>query len=146
MQHDGSVVAVATAQRPDPRDQFGEHEWLRQVIVRAGVQAFDSFIDFSSRGEQQDGCQDVARTQLTHDAQPVASGQHDVKDDHIECGRGRRRQSLVAMVQQVRRKALGLQGLADERRHLLFVFDNQHVASRQVHPRESPSRRMPPRL
>src|SRR3546814_2656162 len=55
----------------DPRQQLGEGEGLRQVIVTAGPQAADPVIDLAERAEDQDGRLNVRGAQRLDQRQTV---------------------------------------------------------------------------
>jgi hypothetical protein len=80
-----------TGRSPDPRshegaksrEQLAETKWLRQVVVRAGVESLDPVRDSSARGEEEDRHPAAGRTQTTADFETVEVRQHHVEDDGV---------------------------------------------------------------
>ena len=69
---DGLARLRRTAcQRAQPCRQFGEGEWLDQIIVRTGVEAFDPIGDGVTRGQEQDRRLDAGPPQSAADLEPV---------------------------------------------------------------------------
>jgi hypothetical protein len=67
MQSGVSFMEAAADQRSDAGKKFGKHEGLSQIIIGAGVQAFDALLDESARGEHHDGRFDSALAQFAAD-------------------------------------------------------------------------------
>src|SRR6266516_5687249 len=79
------VARSSTQQRPDPRDDFVDRERLRQVVIGAEVQAFNSFVYIPTRGEKEHWRIHALSPHLAQDTEPVASWQHDVEHDRVVC-------------------------------------------------------------
>ena len=123
----GFAFRPAPDERANAGDQFDEFKRLGQVIIRAGIEAFDAFIDLTARREEEDGRGVGAFAQLLKYAQPITPGQHDVQDDGIK-RRGRSgSESVIAMMTNVHGEAFRLQRLADEGSGFFLVFNNQYA-------------------
>src|SRR5688572_13794344 len=84
----------APQQRPDARQQFPEVIRLWQVIVGAGVQALDAFVETAAGRQHEDWDRRSCRPKLAAHIQAVHHRQHDVEDEEVvivgadllECG------------------------------------------------------------
>src|SRR5437763_15146395 len=79
------VARSATQQRPHPRDNFIDRERLRQVVIGAEVQAFNSCAYIPARGEKEHWRIHALSPHLTQDTEPFASWQHNVEHDRVVC-------------------------------------------------------------
>ena len=59
-------------------------EGLGEVVVRAGVEAFEDILGVGARGEHEDGEVKLLRTQSADDLKAVLAGEHDVEQDGAE--------------------------------------------------------------
>ena len=121
------MIAAAPAEGAHAGDKFGERERFTEVIVAAGVQAFDALGDFRARGQQQHRSGDTPLTQLAQHAQAIAAGEHNVEDDNVEGAEFDRGRNGFAIMKHVHGETFGLERFAYERGSLLFVFDNQNA-------------------
>ncbi len=123
-QDGGAVVGAAPGEGADAGEQLLQLEGFGQIIVGAGVEALDAFVDFAAGGEEQDGSELAAVAQLAEDAEAIAAGEHDVEDQAVKGGGRKERGDVVAVVAEVHGKAFRLQRLADKRSSLSFVLDH----------------------
>ena len=79
----GAEFVGAAEQGAEAGEEFAEFKWLREVIVGAGIEAFDSVVNTVFRREHQDGRALAAGTYGFADGEPVDAGNHDVEDDQI---------------------------------------------------------------
>src|SRR5262249_15164854 len=73
----------AAQQRLQARDQFDEREWLREVVVSAGVEAGDPVDERVSGGEEEDGRRDAARAERLAKVASVGVREADVDHERI---------------------------------------------------------------
>ena len=97
---------------------------LGEVIVRPQVQPLQALVEFRTRREEDDRQRDLSLPDVAEDAQPVATGQHDVQDQGIVGARRGEGITVVALQADIHDKPLCLQPFADERGDLLFVLDD----------------------
>ena len=74
---------AAPAKRFDPRHQLVHRKWFRQVIVRAGMQAFDPMLHLAACSEDQNTCRTLCLTQTREDRQPVQARQIQIKQHEV---------------------------------------------------------------
>ena len=119
----------APRQRPDARDQFGERERLRQVVVGAEAEARDPVLDPGRRGQHQHpGPSPLLDQRLAH---PVAVhlGQVAIEHDHVVVVDRGLPQPGRAVERDVDRHALALQPERDRLGQLRLILDHQHAHS-----------------
>ena len=75
--------AAAPRERAQPREQLGEGEGLRQVVVRAGVEARDAILDGVARGQHQNRRPDTGVAERRQVSKPSQARQHDVEHDRV---------------------------------------------------------------
>ena len=78
-----AVAARPPQERVQPREQLGERERLRQVVVAAGVEAGEPVGERVARGQEEHGRVDAAGAQRLADVAPVGVGQPDVDDQRV---------------------------------------------------------------
>jgi hypothetical protein len=131
---DVSVVRLRLAapdppqERPQPSKQLGEREWLRQIVVRARVQAGDAAVDLRAGGEHQHRDAHPRRAEPAADLEPVRTGHENVEDDGVR----RRREiepleRLLAVLRELHAVPLELEGSAERVAHWTLVVDDQNV-------------------
>ena len=92
-------------QRLHAREQLGEGERLRQIVVAAGLQSAARDRPRCGGAQDEHGRADALAAQLLDDAQAVAARQHDVDDgDVVRLGR-RQVQALIAVGRVIDREA-----------------------------------------
>jgi hypothetical protein len=112
-------------------DQLLDEEGLGEVIVGAEVEAFEAFVKFAAGGEEDDREGDLPFAEVAEDAEAVAVWEHDVQDQSVVGARSSKRVALIAAEADVHHEALGLEALADKRRDLLIVLDDQNLHGRR---------------
>jgi hypothetical protein len=114
--HSVPVGRAAAEQGPHAREELGEAEWLRHVVVRAGVQPDHGVHLIGPRGEDQHGDRVSLRANATAHLEPVQLRQPDVEQDQVDfvrqrTGQGRRPVlgdlHLVALAAQRARQRFG---------------------------------------
>ena len=110
----------------DPRDELGQLERLRHVVVRAELEPDDDVDGVRARREEDDRHLALAPDRAA-DLEPVELGEHDVEDDEVEGALAEAGEPLAAV-----RRCRDLEsGLGEpERRDLpdrRVVLDEQHA-------------------
>src|SRR5439155_12221954 len=101
-------------------------ERLRQVVVGAEVQTFNSFVYIPVRGEKEHRRIHALSAHLAQDTEPVASWQHDVEYDRIVCLSENLSERRATVVHEVNHQILLREAVAQKASEFLFVFDDQH--------------------
>ena len=121
----GEVAVGPTQQRADPAHQLAQRERLRDVVVRAELQA-DHLVELvAPRRQEQDRRLGADRAEAAQHLEPVDARQPDVEDDEV--GRlGRRElEALLAAPRDRDLVPLLLEGVLDASRDGELVFDDQ---------------------
>ena len=134
----------------EPRDQDGQVERLRQIVVGASLEPLQHVLLPSARGQHQDRHEVPGGAQFGRHGEAVLARQHDVEDHHVERLPLTQRQveRLLAACGDRDLMPLGGQVEADAVGDVLLVLDDQDSAhqpevrgscSVNVAPRPSPS-------
>ena len=115
--------------RPQAREQLGERERLRQVVVGAGVEAADPVADRVAGGEHQHRHPHLALAQAAQGRETVDGRQHHVEQDGVVRRGLDHPQRVLAVGGDVCCVALLAQAAGDQGRHLRFVLDDEHPHS-----------------
>ena len=86
--------AGAAQQRSQPRAELLQRERLDEVVVGAGVEAFDAVGDGVARGQHQHRRAVAGGAQAPADLEPVGLGHQDVEDDRVRRRVGERVERL----------------------------------------------------
>src|SRR5579872_2385842 len=78
------VYALAADQGVHPRQELADIEWLRQIVVGAGLESLDTIADRPASGEHQDQHGAAARPELFTYSQSVDARQHQVHHEQPE--------------------------------------------------------------
>jgi len=118
-------------ERVNAREQLGQVERLRDVVVRAALQAAHPRLEFVLRREQQHRRRNAAFAKLRDDAEAVAARQHDVEHDAAKRAFERTLQGAVTGVGLGNAVAFFAKRLAEEAPQIAVVFDEKylHVAN-----------------
>src|SRR5687768_8283095 len=110
-------------------DQLEQAERLRQVLVGARAKAAHLVRLLATRRQHQHGRVETLAAQPLQDLEAIDAGQHHVENQQLRLTRARRAQTTrpVRLVRDV--VAFQLQVVADRRRQLAVVFDQQDVMS-----------------
>src|SRR5262249_24901325 len=115
---------------PDPRDQLGDRERLRQVVDRIHSQAADLGLDVADRGQDEDTLRRICPEDTTEHLVAVQPGQQEVEHDDRVVVTLRKAQRLVAVPGNLELKTVRLQGTGNETTDALLVVDYQDPAHR----------------
>src|SRR5215471_8991877 len=115
---------------PDPRDQLGDRERLRQVVDRPHLQAADLGLDVADRGQDEDALRRICPEDTAEHLVAVQSGQQQIQHDDRVVLALHEAQRLVAVPGDVELKTVGLQGTGNEAADALRVVDDEDP----VHP------------
>ena len=124
--------AAAPQQPAHARQQDGQLERLRQVVVGAGLEAFQHVFGPPPRGQHQHRHELAGLAQRPHHAEAVAPGQHHV-ENHRGVGRAvaeQPRQRVVAVTVHVHLVSISFEIEAQPLRDVIFVFDDEDAAHR----------------
>ena len=137
----GRLTLRAPQDRPDSRDDLGQAERLRHVVVAARAQRLDLVLDGVLRREEEDRRPEALRPQPAPDLDSLEVGQHPVEDDQVGLRVGDRRQGRPAGGRLVDVEALVAKGgrnRVDDRR---LVVDHQDPAVSFAHQHAEPCQR-----
>src|SRR5262249_37983312 len=112
----------------DPSDQLTHCEGLGDVVVRAKLEAEDTIIFTSARGDKDDGhaAEPGMRAKSAADLEAVATGNHDVEEEErggLAFGVGN---EIGGSGEAANRKACGFQLVLDQPRDVWIVFENEY--------------------
>jgi hypothetical protein len=120
------LVAAAAEQGADSREQLLERERLRQVVVRAGIEALDPVLDLRPRREHQDGQAAASPADRAADLEAVHARHQDVEDDRVRLGLGlEARQRIAAVLGELDLVPLELERAAQRLAHRPLVVDGE---------------------
>ena len=125
-------VARLPEPEPDPRQELGEPERLRHVVVRAALERRDRVGDRVAGGEDDHRHPRALVPESLEHAEPVETREPDVEDREVEAPAQREVEALDPVADGGRAVAVGAQPLRDERGDPLLVLDDQdpgHVSS-----------------
>ena len=109
----------------EPGDELVDVERFREIIIGTEVEPFEAFVESAAGGDEDDGDGEALVAEVAQDAQAVAAGDHDIKDEGVVGACGGERVGIVAVVAEIDREALRLEALTDEGGELLVVFHHQ---------------------
>ena len=125
--------AVAPQVHADARDQLVERERLRQVVVRAELEAAQLRRQVGPRGQDQHRQLGPLRAQVVQQMQAVELRQQQIEDDElVRLGEGARKPD-GSVLGAVDHKALGLESKSQEVENPGLVLDDQN-AHRSLRP------------
>ena len=122
------VAGRAAEDRLDARDDLGEAERLRHVVVAAGAERLDLVLGRVLRGQEEHRALEAARAEPPADLDPLDVGEHPVEDDQVGLGardRGERVAAVVRLLDLVALVAESGRDRVDDRR--LVVDDEDPV-------------------
>ena len=132
-----AAVAGVAAGPPDagraPGEELVERERLRQVVVRAGVQAGDPISDLRPRRQHEDRDGAAARAHPPTDAEAVDARHHPVQHDEVRFVGHDRLESVAAVGHRLDIVTLQLEGEGEGLPDRAIVFGNQHPRAHPIH-------------
>ena len=126
-------VRGAAHERLDAGKQLREGERLRQVVVRAALEAADPVLDRALRAQEEHGDLAARRAQPADEAQPVEPRKHHVDDRGVVARRLGQRQARLPVRGVVDRVAGLLEPAHDERGDLGIIFDHEDAHGVTMH-------------
>src|SRR5436190_9972761 len=105
----------ATNRRLDAGEQLGKSERLDEIIIAAGLQAFDAIVDGGFGTEDEDGNLDVLAAQGLHERKAIEFGEHHIDHGGVKGRVARHEQALFAIGAMVDRKAALLEAIDHKR-------------------------------
>ena len=124
-------------ERPQPREELGERERLRQVVVGARVETGDAVVDAVARREHEHRRPHAVLANPAADLEAVDPGEHEVEHDRVVLGGLGHPDGVVAGAGDVDRMTLLDEAAVQEARHLQLVLDHE-----DAHPRHIVARKM----
>src|SRR6516164_6301432 len=113
---------------PDPCDQLGDRERLRQVVDRPHLQAADLGLDVADRGQDKDTLRRICPEDTAEHLVAIQPGQQEIEHYDRVVVTLREAQRLVAVHRNLELKTVRLQGTRDETTDALLVIDNEDPA------------------
>jgi len=117
----------ASHDRPQARQQLGERERFRQVVVGAGVEPADAVADRIPRGQHQHRDPDLALTEAFQDREAVEAREHHVEQNRVVGGGLDHPERVFADSSDVSGMAFLTQPSGDQSCHFWFVLDDEHA-------------------
>jgi len=120
----------ATGERPDPRLELGDREWLGQIVVGTGVETGHAILDAREGREHQDRFSEAKLAEAAAELEPRNATEDDVEDDEPVGRRSDPIQRVGSVRDDVDRMALVRQRDADRATDGRLVLDDKdlHVA------------------
>jgi hypothetical protein len=121
----------------DACEQLGHAERLRDVVVRAGLEAPELVRLLGARREHDDGDRRVERADLLADPVAVHVGEHEVEDDAARLVAAGRRDPLPTLGGREDLVSLELEGVPQAHGHVRLVLDDEDAPRWTAHEREA---------
>src|SRR5215471_14093066 len=115
---------------PDPRDQLGDRERLRQVVHRPHLQAADLGLDVADRGKDEDTLRRIGPEDTAEHLVAIQPRQQEIQHDDRVVVTLREAQRLVAVPGNIELITVRFQGTGDETTDALLVVDYEDPAHR----------------
>src|SRR5215467_5695623 len=116
---------------PDPRDQLGDRERLRQVVHRPHLQAADLGLDVADRGQDQDTLRRIGPEDSTEHLIAIQPRQQEIQHDDRIVLAFHKAQRFVAVHGRLDLKAVRLEGTGNEATDALLVVDYEDLTHRK---------------
>src|SRR5690606_21227933 len=130
-------AALASQYRFDARQQFAGIERLAQIVVGAGLQAYDAVHRLVARRQQDDGDIFALFAQPAAGIGAVATGQHAVEHQQVRGVAGDARGQVAGVGGQQRVVAMPVEIVGQQLAQGGVVVDDQQLGMRIVHGRHS---------
>ena len=101
-----------------------------EVVVAAGLEAAHAVLGGALHRQEQHGRLDAVAAKLRAELEPVHVRHHDVEDDEVERLGSQALEPRHPVVRDVGAVALGFEVLADARREMLLVVDDENTGRR----------------
>ena len=122
----GSARCVDPAnERLDAREQFGEGEGLREIIVAPGPQAAHAIVHGSFRAQDDDRHFHPLRPPLLDHAEAIETGEHQIDNGGVVVIVQSEVQAVIPTLRSVHGEARLLQPFADEFGDFSVIFDEE---------------------
>jgi hypothetical protein len=117
----------ATKENTDAGGEFGEREWLDEIIVGTQIEAGYTVFDARFGGENQDGQVGLATAQRLQNFLSRDIGKHEIEDDEVVGELDSEALAFVAVVSNINCVELLLQAIQYEVGDLLVVLDDEYA-------------------
>ena len=138
----GRGAATPSHQVLEPGVQLGECEGLGQIVVAAGPEASDPFVELSQRREDENRRLHRGGPQRLDDRNAVQAGEHPIDDNGVEVGFRRHVERVAPVGRLFDRKAFRTEALGQEFRRGGVILDDEHPSRHRISP-ASPRRTKP---
>ena len=125
LQDGWSLRFSAAHDRAQARQQLGERERLRQIVVGAHVEPGDAILDRVARRQHQHRRPATLLPQLCQRLEPVDARQHHVEHDRVVGRRGGHPDRVFACSRDVGGVTVRAKAPQQQGRHLQLVFDDE---------------------
>ena len=122
----------APGQCPEAGEQFGEGEWLDQVVVCTDIEASDAVVDRIAGGQQQDRRPVARRAKFAAQTEPIAVGQHHVEHEDVVHGFCRQPSRVLDRSRRIDRIAVAAQATRDQAGEADVIFEQENLHQRQA--------------
>jgi hypothetical protein len=116
------AMKTSSNQRPDAREKFCQDKGLGEIVISAGIQAFDPLLDQVSSREHQDRSFYPSLAQLAADLDSAKTGQSDIEEDGVVRDIGTQFERFLTRFGHIHGIRVFPQRTRDEVSHLPFVF------------------------
>src|SRR5262252_4992749 len=116
---------------PDPRDQLGDRERLRQVVHRPHLQAADLGLDIADRGQDEDTLRRIRPEDTAEHLVAIQPGQQEIQHDDRIVLALHQAQRFVAVHGRLDLKAVRLESAGNEPTDALLVVDYKDLTHRK---------------
>jgi hypothetical protein len=106
--------------------QLLEVEGLGEVVVGAGIEAFDAVVDGAARGQHEDGGAKARGAKFAADGVAVLHRQHDIEDDDVVLVDGGLVEGLFAVAGDIDGIGLFAEAFGDKSGDPGLVFNQQN--------------------
>jgi hypothetical protein len=117
-----SFVEATTDQRSHAREEFSEHERLRQIVVSAGIQSLNALLHESSSGKHHHGRFDSALTQFAADFDSAYTWQPNIQQDGVVIHFPAELEGFLAGIRDIHGVGIFPKGAGNEARNFSFIF------------------------
>ena len=140
---EGCLFAAGAAEEgADAGEEFFGAEGFDEVIIGAGIEAFDAVLDHAFGGEEEDGDVAMEFAKFGADGEAIEAGHHDVEKDEVGLFAEGFFEADGAVLGGEDAVAIGGEGIGEGGAHGAFVFDDEETLLHRSCSRKASSWRM----